>query len=61
MVIQLQYMCTLEILMQEKMNGCDNDADVIAVYRYDKTSNEDLQFEKGERLTILRKLTVSFH
>ncbi|VUZ52894.1 unnamed protein product [Hymenolepis diminuta] len=46
-----------EILMQKKMNGCDSDADVIAVYRYDKTSNEDLQFEKGERLTILRKLT----
>ncbi|VDK23384.1 unnamed protein product [Taenia asiatica] len=35
-------------------NTCEN---VVTVYRYEKTSNEDLQFEKGERLTILQRLT----
>ncbi|KAM7534255.1 hypothetical protein Aperf_G00000107186 [Anoplocephala perfoliata] len=39
------------------MNNSTCDVNVIAVYRYAKTSSEDLQFEKGERLTILRKLT----
>ncbi len=32
--------------------------DVVAVYRYEKTSTKDLKFEKDEHLTILRKLTV---
>lgn len=34
--------------------------EVIAVYRYEKTSTEDLAFEKDERLTILRQLTVYY-
>nr|CDS32913.1 AP 3 complex subunit beta 2 [Hymenolepis microstoma] len=45
------------VLMQNTMNSSDRSVNVIAVYRYDKTSNEDLPFEKGERLTILRRLT----
>nr|CDS22209.1 c src tyrosine kinase [Echinococcus granulosus] len=39
------------------MPNSDLQENVVAVYRYEKTSNEDLQFEKGEHLAILRRLT----
>ncbi|KAL5105684.1 Tyrosine-protein kinase CSK [Taenia crassiceps] len=39
------------------MFNSDIHENVVTVYRYEKTSNEDLEFEKGERLTILQRLT----
>ncbi|VDM33864.1 unnamed protein product [Hydatigera taeniaeformis] len=39
------------------MPNHDIPENVVTIYKYEKTSGEDLQFEKGERLSILQRLT----